>query len=73
MAKSSILYVNMFITQRPVDGLMVVFAWWEQMSFTFQRQKFFELSLFSWNEVNLHFPMVLRTEISNLVTEMQST
>ena len=73
MAKSSILYVNMFITQRPVDGLMVVFAWWEQMSFTFQRQKFFELSLFGWNEVNLQFPMVLRTEISNLVTEMQST
>ena len=29
--QSSILYVNLPVTQPPVDGLMPDFAWWEQM------------------------------------------
>ena len=38
--QSSILYVNLPVTQPPVDRLIPDFAWWEQMWFTFQRQNF---------------------------------
>ena len=39
----------------------------------FSETKFFELTLFGWHEVNLHLPMFLRPETSNLVIQMQPT
>ena len=68
--QSLLLYVNLSITQPPVDGLNSNFACRAQMGSSFFSDNFFVLTLFGWHEVKLPLPMFLRQEASNLASLM---
>ena len=56
------MYVNLSLTQPPVDGLNSNFVCRAQMGSSFLRKFFCVLTLFGWHEVKLHLPLFLRPE-----------
>ena len=65
-----LLYVNMTITQPPVDRLNSNFAYRAQMGSSFFEIIFFVLTLFGRHEANLPLPLFLRQETSNITSPM---